>query len=123
MGRTRQVSFIHHDGALYREAPRIVHVSLPDAAAEEPQALGIIFSTAVVVMASEARAELIYDDGTPALLSEPCRSAGRSVTCEIAAAVPDGTLRAVRLPDAIVGVNGELATGWGSVSDLIAFHR
>ncbi len=123
MARTRQVNFIHYGGALYREAPRIVHVALPEAAGEKPPVLGIVFSTPVVVMASEARAELTYDDGTPALLAEPCRAAGRSVTCEIAGELPDGALRAVRLPDAIVGVNGELATAWGSVSDLVAFQR
>jgi hypothetical protein len=32
-------------------------------------------------------------------------------------------LTAVRLPDAIVGQNGELATGWGSVSERVTLMR
>jgi hypothetical protein len=117
------VSFIHYDGGLYREAPRIVHVDFPTPASDEPAVLRIVFSTPVVLMASDLRAELDYGGASVPLLSEPCQALGRHLTCAIAGDVPEATPMGITLPDAIVGTNGELATIWGSVSDIVRLAR
>jgi hypothetical protein len=70
-------------------------------------------------MASDLRAELDYGGDSGAVQSEPCLATGRFVTCEVAGSPPAARLTAVRLPNAIVGYNGEPATTWGSVSDLV----
>ncbi|MGH8248437.1 MAG: hypothetical protein ACREUU_18615, partial [Gammaproteobacteria bacterium] len=118
-----RVNFIHYDGGLYKEAPRMVAVELPVATKDGPPSLRIAFSVPVVLMASDLRAELYYGTDSGPLQSEPCQATGRFVTCEIAGPLPAATLTAVRLPDAIVGQNGELATVWGSVSDLVTLMR
>jgi hypothetical protein len=113
------VSFVAYDGGLYVEPPRIVYVDLRAATEDAPPSLRIAFSIPVVLMASDLRAELDYGGDTGALRSEPCQATGRFVTCEVAGALPAAPLTAVRLPNAIVGYNGEPATTWGSVSDLV----
>jgi len=115
------VSFVHYDGGLYREAPRIVRLDPPERSNESTPTLRILFSAPIVMMVSDLRAELAY--GAATILSEPCRVQGRLLTCAIAGAPPAAALTAVRLPDAIVGESGELATIWGSVSDLVTFGR
>jgi len=84
---------------------------------------GMIRRTTIVLMSSDARAELDYGPGSPALLSERCRAVGRNLSCAVAGDLPDLPLLSVRLPDAVVGANGELATVWGSVSDLVTLNR
>ena len=116
------VTFIHYDGGLYREAPRIVHVDLPGTASGPP-ALRIVFSMPVVMMASDLRAELDYGPGSAPLLSEPCHAFRRQVTCPMAGDVPEAGPLGITLPDAIVGTNGELATIWGSVSGIVRLAR
>jgi hypothetical protein len=123
MANDRTVSFIHYDGGLYREAPRIVHVDLPAATTDPPNVLRVVFSTPVVLMASDLRAELGYGGGSALLFSEPCQVRGRQITCAIAGEPPPAELTAVTLPDAIIGANGELATMWGSVSDIVSLAR
>ncbi len=118
-----RVSFIHYDAGLYKEAPRMVGVDLPDATKDGPPSLRIAFSVPVLLMASDLRAELDYGTDSGPLQSEPCHAAGRFLTCEVAGPLPAAALTAVRLPDAIVGQNGELATVWGSVSDLVTLVR
>jgi hypothetical protein len=117
------VSFLHYETGLYKEAPRIVGAGLPESTGEGPPSLRLAFSVPVVLMASDLRAELDYGGDVGTLSSEPCQASGRFVTWEIAAPLPAAPLTAVRLPDAIVGHNGELATGWGSVSDLVTLMR
>ena len=119
----RNVSFIHYDGGLYREAPRVVHVDLPAPTSGPPAVLRVVFSTPIVLMASDLRAELGYDGGSAHLFSEPCRVFGRQITCTIRGELPSAALTAITLPDAIIGANGELATMWGSVSDLVRLAR
>jgi hypothetical protein len=121
--RDDRVSFLHYETGLYKEAPRIVGAGLPESTGEGPPSLRLAFSVPVVLMASDLRAELDYGGDVGTLSSEPCQASGRFVTCEIAAPLPAAPLTAVRLPDAIVGHNGELATGWGSVSDLVTLMR
>lgn len=121
--RRGRVSFIHYDGGLYRESPRIVRVDLPEAGASGPRVLRVVFSIPVLLMASDVRAELVYGADAPAVVSDPCQSIGRSVACEIAGELPTDRLTAVRLPDAVVGSNGEMATVWGSVSEIVRLAR
>ena len=121
--RDDRVSFIHDDAALYKEAPRIVGVDLPEPAKDKAATLRLAFSVPVALMASDLRAEFDYGGDIGALRSEPCQAAGRFVTCAIAGPLPSAALMAVRLPDAVVGQNGEVATGWGSVSDLVTLVR
>jgi hypothetical protein len=73
-------------------------------------------------MASDIRAELDYAE-EPSIGSERCTVVGRALTCPVAAGLPPTAVTAVRLPDAIVGPTGTLATTWGSVSDLISLMR
>jgi hypothetical protein len=113
------VSFVAYDGGLYVEPPRIVYVDLRAATEDAPPSLRIAFSIPVVLMASDLRAELDYGGDTGAVRSEPCQATGRFVTCEVAGTLPAAPLTAVRLRNAIVGYNGEPATTWGSVSDLV----
>jgi hypothetical protein len=113
------VTFVAYDGGRYVEAPRIVQVDLRVATEDAPPSLRIAFSIPVVLTASDLRAELDYGGDSGAMQSEPCQATGRFVTCEVAGALPAAPLTAVRLPNAIVGYNGEPATTWGSVSDLV----
>ena len=117
------VSFVAYDGGLYVELPRIVNFELRAATEDAPPSLRIAFSVPVVLMASDVRAELDYGGDFGSVLSEPCQATGRFLTCEVAVPLPPAPLTAVRLPDAIVGQNGELATTWGSVSDLVRIMR
>lgn len=119
-GEDQKVSYLHYDNGLYAEPPRMVKVDLPG---RTPSLLRIVFSTPIVLMGSEIRAEFSYDKDAPALLSEPCRAAGRVLSCDVAGELPATPLLAVILPDAIVGANGELATIWGAVSDLVTLKR
>jgi len=121
--RGASVSYLHYDSELYVELPRMVRVDLPDESVGQMPALRIAFSVPIVLMSSDARAELDYGPGSPALLSEPCRAVGRNLSCAVAGDLPDLPLLSVRLPDAVVGANGELATVWGSVSDLVTLNR
>ncbi len=123
MASDASVNFVHFDGGLYKEAPRIVRVDLPDPEKQESPTLRIVFSTPIVLMTSDMRAEFEYWTHSPATLSEPCRTSGSVLTCAAAGALPPLPLRAVHLPDAIVSIDGELATVWGSVSDLVTLMR
>jgi hypothetical protein len=117
------VSFVHYDGGLYNESPRIVRVDPPEVSDGQKPQLRIVFSTPVVLMASDVRAELDYGDAALPLLSQPCHTFGRTLSCDVSAPLPLAPLRLVRLPDALVGVDGELVTEWGSVSDLVTLMR
>jgi len=117
------VTFVAYDGGLYVEPPRIVHVELRPATEDAPPSLRIAFSVPVVLTASDVRTELDYGGDFGSILSEPCQATGRFLTCEVAVPLPAAPLTAIRLPDAIVGLNGALATTWGSVSDLVRIMR
>ncbi|MGH6891920.1 MAG: hypothetical protein ACREEP_06660 [Dongiaceae bacterium] len=119
-GSSEPVRFLHYDGGLYKEAPRMVHVELPDATAGR-LLLRIAFSTPIVLAGSDVRAEFDYGADDP-VRSEPCAAKGRVLTCPVAPP-PDAPLRAVKLDNAIVSAEGELATEWGGVSDLVTLRR
>ena len=120
-GRSESVQFLHYDGGLYREAPRMVHVDLPEKAAKR-WILRIVFSTPIMLMSDDVRAEFDYGADAP-LRSEPCQAAGRVLACRLKAKLIDAPLRRVILDDAIVNEAGELATAWGSTSDLVSLRR
>jgi len=118
------VDFLSYDGGLYEDPPRIVRVELPAEVpgAAAPSPLRVVFSSPVVLMASDIRAEIDYAE-EPSITSEPCAVVGRALTCPVAAGLPPTAVTGVRLPDAIVGPTGALATTWGSVSDLVSLMR
>lgn len=118
------VDFVSYDGGLYLDPPRIVRVELPSdqTGTFAPPHLRVVFSSPVLLMASDIRAELDYADDH-SITSEPCAAVGRALTCPIAADLPPTAATAVRLPDAIVGPTGALVTTWGSPSDLITLMR
>jgi hypothetical protein len=120
-GRTEPVRFLHYDGGLYREAPRMVHVDLPDKA-DKRRILRIVFSTPIVLMGSDVRAEFDYGADAP-LRSEPCEAAGRVLACRLKAKLTGAPLRRIVLDDVIASEAGELATAWGSDSDLVTLRR
>jgi hypothetical protein len=74
-------------------------------------------------MASDLRAALDYGGGTALQFSEPCQVLGRQMTCAVTGKPPPAELTAIALPDAIIGANGELATNWGSVSEIVRLAR
>lgn len=121
--------FAYYDGGLYKESPRIVALDLPGEAVFEVEApdtpalaLRVTFSTRIMLLASEVRAELDYGDGdTRSTL--PCAVEGRELVCPLDGAVPAAPPRHITLDDAIAGLDGELATIWGSVSDLVSLRR
>lgn len=119
-GDAVKVSYIHYDNGLYAESPRIVDVSLPS---EMGPVLRVAFSSPILLMASDIRAEFSFGTEGTALLSEPCRTSGRVLKCDVAFVPPSVRPLAVTLPDAIVGMNGEPATAWGASSDLIFLSR
>jgi hypothetical protein len=116
------VNFVSYDGGLYADPPRIIHVDLPKASGST-NALRIVFSVRIVPTGSEVRAEFDYGADYPALLSGPCRSVERALTCALAGELPAAPLRQIRLVGPIVGYDGESATTWGSVSDLVVLTR
>ena len=120
-GRSESVQFLHYDGGLYREAPRMVHVDLPEKAAKR-RILRIVFSTPIMLTSSDVRAEFDYGADAP-LRSEPCQAAGRVLACRLKAKLTDAPLRRVILDDAIVSESGEPATAWGGTSDLVTLRR
>jgi hypothetical protein len=121
-GRSEPVRFLHYDGGLYSEAPRIVHVDLPEKEAKR-RILRIVFSTPIMLTADEVRAEFDYGADAP-LRSEPCQAAGRVLACRLKAKLPETPLRRVVLDDAIASeAAGEPATAWGSTSDLVTLRR
>jgi hypothetical protein len=120
-GRSEPVRFLHYDGGLYREAPRMVHVDLPDRTAGN-KILRVTFSTPIVLMGSDVRAEFDYGADAP-LRSEPCQAAGRVLACRLEGELPEAPLLGAVLDDAIASEDGELATAWGSTSDLVTVRR
>jgi hypothetical protein len=118
------VDFVNYDGGLYVDPPRIVRVELPtdQPGAFAPTRLRVVFSTPVALMASDIRAEIDYAD-EQSISSEPCAAGGRTLTCPITDELPPTAATGVRLPDAIVGPTGALATTWGSASDLVSLMR
>lgn len=120
-GRSEPVRFLHYDGGLYREAPRVVHVDLPDRTAGS-KTLRVTFSTPIVLMGSDVRAEFDYGADAP-LRSEPCQAAGRVLACRLETELPEAPLLGAILDDAIASEDGELATAWGSTSDLVTLRR
>jgi hypothetical protein len=118
------VDFVSYDGGLYPDPPRIVRVELPadQPGAFAPVRLRVVFSTPVVLMASDIRAEIGYAD-EQSISSESCAAAGRTLTCPVTAELPPTAATGVRLPDAIVGPTGALVTTWGSASDLVSLMR
>jgi len=120
-GRSEPVRFLHYDGGLYQEAPRMVHVDLPDRAAGS-KSLRVTFSTPIMLTRSDARAEFDYGADAP-LRSEPCQVAGRVLACRLETELPDAALLGAVLDDAIVSEDGERATAWGSTSDLVTLRR
>ena len=116
------VRFLHYDGGLYAEAPRMVKIDLPMPAEDgTPPRLAIMFSTSIALMASDVRAQ--FDYGADSIVwSEPCQATNRTITCSVLD-VPDGELKGVILDDAIVSMDGTPATQWGSVSDLVRLRR
>lgn len=115
-----RVSYVHYENGLYTESPRMVKVELPGTVSS---AFRVTFSTAIALMGSDVRAELSYGSDSSTVLSEPCRAAGRVLTCDVGAELPPAPPLSVSIPDAIVGSNGELATVWGSVSDIVTLKR
>jgi hypothetical protein len=115
------VNFVHYDSGLYREAPRIVRAELPDGA-EGRTDLRLVFSVPVVLTAGDVRAAFDFGAESPPALSEPCRAAGRVLACHVSASLPSAPVR-IFLDGTVMSEDGEPATAWGSVSDLIAFRH
>jgi hypothetical protein len=98
-----------------------VHVDLPDRTAGN-KILRVTFSTLIVLMGSDVRAEFDYGADAP-LRSEPCQAAGRVLACRLEGELPGAPLLGAVLDDAIASEDGELATAWGSTSDLVTLRR